>query len=618
MSEIRLAPDPAALGLRDPRYAPRRLRVERRDGNEILLTHPGAVEAGLATPLDAVARWSARTPKAPWLAERSGAGWRILTYAEGAGRIAALAGGLAGLGLTRETPLLVLARNGIDHALIAYAAMSQAIPVAAISPQYGLAGAILSRLAHAVDLIRPGAVLVDDAPAFATALDSEILAGLPVIALGHPGPGHVTLEALLRAPPTPVRARPEDIAKLLLTSGSTGQPKAVICRQVAVAITAAQVAACYDDPEPPVVVNQAPWSHSLGANAILQMVTHRGGTLYIDAGQPVAGRHLETVRNLEEIAPTYHNMVPAGWDLLAGELERNPTLARRFFSRVRVLQYGGAALSQSTCDRIQAVARATCGEGISFASGYGATETGPTATNVHWPNLTMGLMGLPVPGTTVKLTPAQGRLEFRVKGPQLCAGYYRNPEATAAAFDEEGFYRLGDAATPVDPGRPELGLRFDGRLSENFKLANGTFVNVGALRVDALSSIGGAAADAVVCGEGESGVGLLIFLNAPFCRDLVEASAPSRGSPENLAEAPAVRQAIASGLERLNRAGRGGAGRVQRALILSDPPHAPSGEITDKGYINQALARSRRAAEVARLFADPDDPAVLRLDNATA
>jgi feruloyl-CoA synthase len=417
-----------------------------------------------------------------------------------------------------------------------------------------------------------------------------------VIAMRGARSGAVFVKDLLGAAPMDPIAAPDDIAKLLLTSGSTGRPKAVICLHRAVATTAAQVAGCFDDPEPPLVVNQAPWSHSLGANAILQMITHRGGTLYVDAGQPVAGRHLETLRNLREIAPTYHNMVPAGWDLLAGELERDAALARTFFSRVRLLQYGGAALGQSTCDRIQAVARATVGEAISFSSGYGATETGPTATNVHWPNLTMGLMGLPVPGTTVKLAPNQGRLEFRVKGPQISAGYYRNPEATAAAFDEEGFYRLGDAARAVHSERLEHGLVFDGRLSENFKLSNGTFVNAGALRVAAVSAIGGAAADAVVCGEGQSGVGLLIFLNPPDCVGLTTAE---------------LRATVRRGLEAHNAGAGGGSGRVDRALILKESPHGPSGEITDKGYINQTLARARRAEDIARLFAEPPGEAVI-------
>jgi feruloyl-CoA synthase len=599
MSLITLAGDPASLGLRDPRYAPRRVVVERRADGSILLTHPGSVRDPDATTLCALERWARRKPAAMWLAERSGEGWRSITYAEGLERVQALAGGLAGLGIAPGAPLLILARNSVDHALVAFAAMSQAIPVAAVSPQYGLAGADLSRLAHAVELLAPGAVMVDDAAAFAAALGSEILSGLPAIATRPTGAAQIALAVLLSSRPLTTSARDADIAKLLLTSGSTGQPKAVVCLHAGVAMNAAQIEACYEDPEPPVVVNQAPWSHSLGANAILQMVTQRGGTLYIDAGAPVAGRHLETVRNLTEIAPTYHNMVPAGWDLLAGELERNAALAQRFFSRVRVLQYGGAALAQSTCDRIQAVARATVGEGVTFASGYGATETGPTATSVHWPNLIMGLMGLPTPGTSVKLTPTQGRLEFRVRGPQVSPGYYRNPEATAAAFDEEGFYRLGDAARVLDPQRPELGLVFDGRLSENFKLSSGTFVNAGALRVEALSALGGVATDAIVCGENQAGVGLLVFLN--------------RADHASAADGPLAADHVRQGLERHNRQAAGGSGRVARALILADAPHAPSGEITDKGYINQTLARRRRAADVARLFGEPPDPDVIVL-----
>ena len=593
---IILPPDPAALGLRDPLYIPRRLTVDRRADGSILLHNPTPLADVFDTAVGALAYWAANKPVRPWLAERSGEGWRTITYGQGGAEVRAIAGGLAGLGLARGEPLLILARNSIDHAVIAFAAMSLGVSIAAVSPQYGLQGADLSRLAHAVELIGPSAVLVDDPAAFADALDSDVLAGLPVIITRGARPGAVIIDDLRRAPPLDATARPEDIAKLLLTSGSTGRPKAVICLHRAVAVTAAQVAGCFEDPEPPVVVNQAPWSHSLGANAILQMATTRGGVVYIDAGQPVAGRHHETIRNLKEIAPTYHNMVPAGWDLLAGELERDADLARVFFSRVRLLQYGGAALGQSTCDRIQAVARATVGEGISFSSGYGATETGPTATNVHWPNVTMGLMGLPLPQTTVKLAPSQGRLEFRVKGPQISAGYYRNPEATAGAFDEEGFYKLGDAARMVDPDHLEHGLIFDGRLSENFKLSNGTFVNAGALRVAAVSAIGGAAADAVVCGEGYGGVGLLIFLNRPFCEGL---------TPEQ------VRETIRAGLAAHNARAGGASGRVDRALILDDAPHAPSGEITDKGYINQTLARARRRDSIARMFDDSPDAEVI-------
>jgi feruloyl-CoA synthase len=267
------------------------------------------------------------------------------------------------------------------------------------------------------------------------------------------------------------------------------------------------------------------------------------------------------------------------------------------------MQYGGAGLGQSTCDRIEAVAVRTIGEAVSFASGFGATETGPTAMNTHWGNRTMGLMGLPIPQTAVKLTPHEGRLVLGVKGPQVSPGYYNAPAASAAAFDGEGFYRLGDAARPVDPERFEDGLVFDGRLSENFKLSSGTFVSAGALRVGLLSAIGGAAADAVVCGENEAGVGVMLFLNGPFCRSL----APEAAS--GLARAPAVRAAVAQGLARFNAEARGAGGRIARALILDEMPEGP--EITDKGYINQALARARRPGALARLFAPDPDEAVM-------
>ena len=589
--------------IRDPRYAPRRLEVSRRDDGTLILFNPTPITGAFDTALGPLQRWAGEAPERMWLAERSGDGWRSVAYGEACEQVRALAGGLATAGIVGPAPMLILARNGVDHALLAFAAMSLGVPIAAVSPQYGLAGADLTRLAHAVAVLQPGSIYTDDAAAFSGALDADFLAGLPVIAGRHARPGDIALGRLLRATPMDPIAKSGDIAKLLLTSGSTGQPKAVICTHAAVAVTAAQVASCYDDPEPPVVINQAPWSHSLGANAILQMVLQRGGTHFIDAGQPAAGRFGETVRNLHEIAPTYHNMVPAGWDLLAGELEADEALARTFFSRVRVLQYGGAALGQSTCDRIQAVAMRTVGEQISFASGYGATETGPTATNVHWPNLTMGLMGLPVPGTTVKLVPtADGKLDFRVKGPQVSIGYYNAPAATAAAYDDEGFYHLGDAAKLADPADIAAGLVFDGRLSENFKLSSGTFVIAGSLRVAAVSAMGGVASDAVVCGEGQGGVGLLIFLNKPFCRTLTPSDDPASDS--------AVLAAVRTGLQRYNASAKGG-GKVARALILRDDPHAPSGEITDKGYINQALARTRRSGDVARLFADPADQDII-------
>ena len=582
---------------RDARYAPRRLDVERREDGSLVLANPTPVETTFTTTLDALVHWGGAAPDRVWLAERAGEGWRTVTYAAALRQVSALAGGLAGLGLKRGDCLLILARNTVDHALICYAAMSLGVAVAPVSPQYGLAGADLSRLAYACGVLSPDAVYADDAAAFAGALDADFLKGLPVVASVNARPGDIAFASLLDSPPTAFVARPDDTAKLLLTSGSTGRPKGVIGLHRNIATNAAQITACFDDPDPPVVVNAAPWSHSLGANAILHMVLHRGGTLYIDAGQPTPGRFAETVRNLNEVSPTYHNMVPAGWALLASALETDEALARAFFKRVRVLQYGGAAMAQSILDRVQAVAIATIGERVSFATGYGSTETGPTACNIHWLNARSGMIGLPVPGTAVKLVPAGEKFEIRVKGPQVSPGYLGEPELSAAAFDEEGFYRLGDAARAIDPADPQAGLMFDGRLVENFKLASGTFVAAGALRVTAVSAIGGAVSDAVVCGEGREGVGLMLFLDPGF-----NARHPDPAE---------VRAVIRAGLEKMNAAAKGGGGKVLRALILEGAPDAASGELTDKGYINQALARDRRPTELARLFATTPDDGVM-------
>lgn len=577
---------------RDPLYAPRRLEVEHRGGGEMVLTNPATFSRKFETSTASLAHWAMTAPDRVWLAERSGEGWRTVTFAEAWQRICELAAGLRGLGFVGDRPLLILARNNINHALIAYAAMGQGMPVAPVSPQYGFKGANLSRLAHACAVLRPAAVYTEDADLFADGLDAECLAGLPVVTGAAPRRGDIVLDSLYGAASATPVATPDQHAKYMLTSGSTGLPKAVICTHRTMSLNVAQITACFDDPEPPVLVHSAPWSHSLGANSILHYSAHRGATLHIDGGQPTAKQFGETVRNLKEIAPTYQNMVPAGWMLFAEALENDEDLARTFFSRVRLLQYGGAALGQATADRIQAVAVRTVGERISFGSGYGATETGPTACNVHWANAKMGMIGLPLPGTSVRLVPEAGKLDFRVKGPQVTPGYLGPPALSAAAFDDEGFYRLGDAARFVEPGNPEAGMIFDGRLSENFKLTSGTFVSVGELRIGAIGAIGDAVTDAVVCGEGQEAIGLLLYPNPTLPRGEIQA-------------------AVRAGLSAFNARAKGAGGRVARALVLADGPDAGAGEITDKGYIAQSLARTRRAADAARLFADPAPSDVL-------
>jgi len=578
---------------RDARYAPVELEVEKGPGGALRLTNPTPVDDRFLTLTAPLQHWAGAAPDRIWLAERSGPGWRTITYREGWERVRALAGGLKAMGLEPGRPLLILARNGIDHALMRYAAAGQAIATAPVSPQYGLPGAILSRLAHAVELLQPAAVFTEDAALFADGLGAPCLAGLPVVAAANPRAGDLDLDALAAlGPAADAVARPDDHAQYLLTSGSTGHPKAVIFLHRGIALNSAQITGCFDDPEPPVMLDGAPWSHSMGANSILHMVTQRGGTLHVDGGQPTAARFGLTLENLAMISPTVQNMVPAGWALFAEALEQDEALARSFFARVRQLQYGGSALGQAVADRVQAVAVRTTGERISFSSGFGSTETGPRASQVFWPNDRTGLVGLPIPGTSIKLVPEDGKLEVRVKGPQVTPGYLRRPDLTAAAFDEEGYYRMGDAARLFDPNDVYKGLAFDGRLAENFKLASGTFVNVGEVRVAAVGAIGGAVTDAVVCGEDEAVLGLLFYPNPTLDRTVIA-------------------RAVRAGLERFNARAKGQGGRIARALVLPDAPDPSAGEITDKGYISQSLARRRRAAEAQRLYADPPDPDVM-------
>jgi feruloyl-CoA synthase len=582
----------AKAPIRDALYAPRRLEVERRAGGEIVLANPTPFSRRFLTQTAALDHWSQAAPDRVWLAERSGEGWRTVSFAEARQRIAALAAGLVELGIIGPRPLLILSPNAIDHALVAYAAMSQGMPIAPLSPQYGLPGANLARLTHACRILRPAAVYTQDASIFAEGLAAEALAGLPVIAARHPRAGDIPLERLYRSGARTFAATPDDHAKYLLTSGSTGLPKAVICTHRTISLNSAQVAACFADPEPPVYLSSAPWSHSLGANSILHLSLHRGGSLYIDWGQPTAARFGETLRNLREVEATYQYLVPAGWSLLVEALESEPALARTFFERLKVMQYGGASLGQATGDRIQTCAVRTVGERITFASGYGATETGPSACTVHWHNDQMGMIGLPIPGTTVRLVPHAGKLELRVKGPQITPGYLGDPERTAQAFDEEGFYRLGDAVRLSDPEAPTHGLAFDGRLSENFKLSNGSFVSCGEVRIGVTGAIGQAVTDAVVCGENEAGVGLLLYPNPTLDRVEVEA-------------------AVQRGVAAFNHRAPGVGGRIARAVVLPAPPDHASGEITDKGYISQSIARTRHAAAIAELFAERPGALVL-------
>jgi feruloyl-CoA synthase len=404
------------------------------------------------------------------------------------------------------------------------------------------------------------------------------------------------------------------VGKLLFTSGSTGSPKAVIntqrmmCANVAMA---QQTRKRLPDDPLPVVLDWMPWNHTMGGNALFNTLLADGGTLYIDEGRPLPGAFEPTLRNLRELSPTYFANVPAGYAMLATALEHDDGLARAFFKNLGLLAYGGATLSDDLYARMQALAVKHTGQRIVFFTGWGSTETAPTATSTYWETERVGLIGLPHPGVELKLVPAGPKYEARLRGVIVTPGYYRQPELTRAAFDEEGFYRIGDAATFVDADDPAQGLVFAGRVVEDFKLSTGTFVHVGPLRVAAIAAASPVIQDALVAGQDKPHVALLAWPNLAACRQL---AGKPQATIEELMHDAAVRQRLADGLRAHNAANPGSSLRIHAVLLMGEPPSIDGNELTDKGYINQRAALHRRAALVQRLYAPTPDDEVIVLE----
>eukprot|EP00903_Cladosiphon_okamuranus_P003110 g3108.t1 len=537
-------------------------------------------------------------------------GWQMISYADAWEQVQALAQGF--LNADTAAPVMILSRNTIDHALVMYGAMLAGCPVVPVTPAYALLSQDFARLNYVDGLVEPAIVYVEDGQEYQRGLDGMELGDRLVLYSRNAPDGYrsQSLEDFAVPGGNSVseaydRLTPETVAKFMLTSGSTGEPKAVINTHGMIAANAKMIRSVWDETrlaevtgDVQVMCNFLPWSHTYGANAILHNMTDWGGTLYLDWGAPTPARLPEMIRNMKEVSTTQHTTVPAAWAALATEFERDEALAQTFFKRICSMAYGGAAMGQDIYERIQNVAVRVTGKRISLSAGYGATETSPTASNVHWPNDTMGLIGLPLPGNTFKLVPAGEKLELRVKGVNVTPGYYRNDDKTRAAFDEEGFYRLGDAVRFVDPEQPEKGLAFDGRTAEEFKLANGTWVSAGKLRVQAVQAVNGALADAVVCGLNEDAVCLLGFVNEGYCQRLV---GEELAMPELIAH-PKVIEAVRSGLLAHNAQHPNAANRIARILLQPTPPQADAGEITEKGYINQNKAQTLRGADVAKLY----------------
>jgi feruloyl-CoA synthase len=456
------------------------------------------------------------------------------------------------------------------------------VPVAPISPAYSLMSRDHAKLKGIFELLRPGLVYVDDAQKFAPALAAVGATATPLEELLQAEPG-ARIDAAFAA------ITPDTVAKILFTSGSTGTPKGVVNTHRMLCSNQQSWAQLWPflDERPPVLCEWLPWNHTFGGNATFNMVLRNGGTLHVDGGKPAPGLVETTVRNLREVSPTLYFNVPRGFDMLLPYLEADAGLRKSFFRRLDAVFYAGAALPQNLWERLEALALAERGGELAMLSAWGSTETSPMATCVHYPIERAGVVGVPGPGTELKLVPAAGKLEVRVRGPNVTPGYWRSAALTAAAFDEEGYYRIGDAMKLADPADPGRGLTFDGRVAEDFKLTTGTWVHVGAVRMKLIAAGNPLIQDAVITGHDRDEVGALVFLS-PAAKDL---------APE------VVRARLAAALASLVTEPGGSSMHPVRALVMTEPPSIDANEITDKGYINQRAVLERRAALVEKLHA---------------
>lgn len=606
-------------------FMARDIELQRRADGVLLLR--SRVPLGTVQPhlLHLLSKHQQERPKSTWLAQRRGpeGQWQTLSYEDASRQVDAIAQAL----LAHAPPgrcVAVLSGNSLEHGVLELAAMKARAPCAPITPAYSLLTQDLSKLQSMIDLLQPAVVFAQNGRQFQRALTGLALPADAVCVVVDEVPAGSKVQAWsdwLSTAPTPELARsleaitPDTVAKYLFTSGSTGLPKAAIVtqRMLMTSLAMHQQALCEaPGSKPSVFLDWMPWSHVASGNIMFGLTLIEGGELWIDEGRPIPGQFTQTLRNLRDVSPTNYSSVPLGYTMLVEALEADSQLASAFFSRMRRLNYAGAKLPDSIFDRMQAVAVQTTGERIPFVSAFGSTETSAAVTITHWCAESAGVIGLPHCGVSIKLLPQPDeRYEVRVKSDGITPGYLHQPEATAAAFDEDGFFRMGDALQFVDPQKPEEGLLFAGRVAEEFKLQSGTFVRVGALRVECIEAAKGLLSDVVLAGPDRAYLALLAWPNLAACRR--HAGTPD-ATLQEIVGAPWLREHLRQAFRAHNLAVGGNSRRIQCLLLMADPPDMGAGEITDKGYVNQRLVLSRRAAQVARLFAEPADPDVIQID----
>ncbi len=587
---------------------------DKRPDGTILVWQRGALPDYPNRLSDKIKHWAEATPDQVWMAERGPDGeWIKVTYAEMFDRIRSIGQVLLDLNLSTDHPLLILSENSIEHGLMALGAQYVGVPSAAIAPAYCLMSSDYSKLKSIADQITPGAIFAKDVGPFTPAIEAVFGDSLPILTLTE-GKSAVAWDDMLATQPTTVDAAnaatgPDTVAKFMFTSGTTGSPKAVIQTQRMLCSNQEMVLDCYQylKTDPPVVVDWAPWNHVASGSKVFNMVLYNGGTFYLDAGKPTPKLIGETIRNLREVSPNWYFNVPAGYEMLVEAMAKDPELRESFYKDMKLMLYAGAAMAAHTWDELERLAVETTGERVFLSTGLGSTETAPFALFSTDPQDEPGNIGVPAKGITLKLVPNDDKLEARLKGPNITPGYWRNPEMTAEAFDDEGYYCLGDAIRFADPDDPAKGFFFDGRTAENFKLSTGTWVGVGPLRAKLTDALGGVARDVVIAGEGRERLGSLLVPFRPAMERLVDGGEGM--SDADLFAHPAVRENIAANLAKYSKSAPGSSTAVKRAMILVAPLDLDKGEVTDKGSVNQRAVLRHRADLVEVLFSD--DPRVI-------
>ena len=595
-------------------FAPPRIMVER-SGDALVLRSAEPLGDHPVTVVHSMREHAQADPEHVLVAERHadpGSGWRRFSYGASVAAADSIGQALLNRGLGPDRPLLILSANSVDHLLITLGAMTAGIPVAPASAAYSLQSRDHARLRAITELIRPGAVFADNAGQYGPALDA--LGAVPAIVSNGSRPGAEPLTALLATEPgAEVKAAfaalgPDAVAKILFTSGSTGTPKGVLNthRMLAANQQMMRQAWPFLARERPVIVDWLPWSHTFGGNHNVNMMIANGGTLYVDGGRPAPALFGQTVANLADVPPTIYFNVPAGYAQLVPALESDLDFAARFFSRLRLAFNAAAALPEALRDRLGAVAERTTGRRIPVTGSWGATETAPAVTSAHFEFADARCIGVPLPGAEVRLAPVEDAYEIRVKGPMVTPGYFARPDLTADAFDEDGYYRTGDAVVLADPADPNAGLLFRGRVAEDFKLETGTFVRVGAVRTGLLSAIP-VLSDAVLAGENRDYLSALAWLNAAEASKVVGEDLLAAA---DLIRSEQLRRHLARALAEHNDAA-GSSARIERLVVLIEPASLDEGEVTDKGYVNQRKVLARRAGLVELLYADPAPDGVI-------